>query len=103
MIRRRPALIFATASLVVLSACGSAAPPAEELALEMVGALELQDRITEAEAECMRSEVVAFQLTEEQAAGFEDLDDVAAKAADGNAQALQIMGDFQDALATCTS
>lgn len=69
----------------------------------MVGALELQGDITSAEAECMRGEVVSFQLTEEQAAGFADLDDVAAKAADGNAQALQIMGDFQDALATCTS
>ena len=101
MTSRRSIIALAAASVAVLSACTNSAPPARELALEMVDSMVLLEEITEAEGECMRSEVESFSLTEEQAAGFSDFDDVAAKAADGNEQALQILGDFQEALATC--
>ena len=49
----------------------------------------------------MHDEVDTFALSEEDALGFTDLDDVAAKAAEGNERAIQIMNDFQAALASC--
>ena len=85
----------------MLSACGASSPPAEELALEMVDAMVEQGDVTEAVGDCMRAEIEDFGLTEEQAQGFSDFDDVASKAAGGNELALQIMGDFQSALASC--
>jgi hypothetical protein len=94
---RRSILALAAASVAVLSACGASAPPARELALEMVATLDVSDEVKA----CMDQQIDDFSLTEDQAAGFSDLDDVAAKAADGNELALQIMDDFQDALASC--
>lgn len=94
---RRSILALAAVPVLVLTACGSSAPPARELALEMVETLDVSEDVKQ----CMRDEVESFSLTEEQAAGFEDFDDVATKAADGNEQALQILGDFQAALASC--
>ena len=88
---------MAVASLAVLTACGASAPGARELATEMVDTLDVSDSVKA----CMNREVEDFSLTEEQATGFSDFDDVAAKAADGNELALQIMGDFQSALAAC--
>lgn len=89
---------MAAAAITVLSACGASAPPAKELATEMVATL---DDVDDAVKACMNQEIADFSLTEEQATGFSDFDDVAAKAADGNELALQIMGDFQNALASC--
>ncbi len=63
----------------------------------MVATLDVSDPVKD----CMTQEIADFGLTAEQATGFADLDDVAAKAADGNELALQIMGDFQNALASC--
>lgn len=97
MSSRRSILALAVASITVLSACGASAPGARELALEMVDTLDVSDPVKE----CMRQEIADFGLTEAQATGFSDFDDVAAKAADGNEAALQIMGDFQSALAAC--
>jgi hypothetical protein len=94
---RHSIIALAAASITVLSACGASAPPAKELAVEMVDTLDESDAVKA----CMRQEVEDFNLTEEQATGFSDLDDVASKAAGGSELALQIMGDFQDALATC--
>lgn len=94
---RRPLLAFVTAAVVVLSACGASAPPAKELANEMVDTLDVSDPVKE----CMHREIDEFSLTEEQAQGFSDFDDVASKAAEGNELALQILGDFQSALASC--
>lgn len=88
---------MAAAAITVLSACGASAPPAKELATEMVATLDVDDAVKA----CMNQEIADFSLTEEQATGFSDFDDVAAKAADGNELALQIMGDFQNALASC--
>jgi len=94
---RRSIIALAVASITVLSACGVSAPPARELANEMVDTLDVSEPVKE----CMRQEIDDFSLTEDQATGFSDLDDVAAKAAEGNELALQIMGDFQSALASC--
>lgn len=63
----------------------------------MIDTLEVSDSVKE----CMHAAVADFSLTEEQAQGFSDFDDVAAKAAGGNELALNIMADFQDALADC--
>jgi hypothetical protein len=87
---------------VVLTACGASAPPARELADEMIDTLEqngvpLSDEVKD----CMHKAVDDFQLTEQEAQGFEDLDDVASKAADGQAQAIQIMDRFESELAAC--
>ena len=97
MNRRRSLIAVVAASLTVLTACGAAAPPARELADEMIDTLDVSDTVKA----CMHREVEEFSLTPEQAQGFEDLDDVAEKAAGGNELALQIMADFEDSLATC--
>jgi hypothetical protein len=51
----------------------------------------------------MKAEVEGFALSEEEAAGFSDLDDVAKKAADGQEQAKQIIARFEAMLAACTT
>lgn len=94
---RRSIIALAAVSVTVLSACGASAPPAKELATEMVDTLEVSDDVKD----CMRQEIEGFSLTEEQAQGFSDFDDVASKADGGNELALQILGDFQAALAAC--
>lgn len=88
---------MAISSVVILSACGASAPPAQELAIEMVDTLD----VSEAAKDCMRDEITGFTLTEEQAAGFSDFDDVASKADGGNELALKIMADFEAALTAC--
>ena len=95
---RRSILALAAASITVLSACGASAPGARELATEMVATL---DDVSDPVKACMTQEIADFSLTDEQATGFSDFDDVAAKAAEGNELALQIMGDFQNTLAAC--
>jgi hypothetical protein len=98
---RRSIIAAAVAFPLLLSACGASAPPAKELAGEMVDTMVTNGDVTEAVAACMQEEIDDFGLTEEQAVGFSDFDDVASKAAEGNELALQIMGDFQAALASC--
>lgn len=94
---RRSIIALAVASITVLSACGASAPPAKELATEMVETLDVDETVKA----CMRQQIDDFSLTEEQAQGFSDFDDVASKAAGENELALQIMADFQAALASC--
>ncbi len=96
MSRRIAAL--AAVSFGFLTACGASPPPGKELAVEMIESL---DNINEAQKACMIDEVDSFSLSEEDAQGFSDFDDVAAKAADGQERAVQIMNDFQAALASC--
>ena len=93
----RRSILVAASFAVVLSACGASAPPARELALEMVDTLEVSEDVKS----CMRDEVENFRLSEEDAQGFSDLDDVASKAADGQERAIQILADFEAALAGC--
>lgn len=94
---RRSFLPLVVVALSVLTACGVSSPPAKELANEMIDTLDVSESVKA----CMHAEVEDFSLSEEQAQGFEDFDDVAAKAADGNEVALGIMEDFQFALAAC--
>ena len=94
--RSRPLLALAAGALV-LSACGSSAPPAAELAEEMIDTLDVSDDVKT----CMKEQLDGFELTEEEAQGFTDLDDVAQKAADGQAQAQAIIERFEAALASC--
>jgi hypothetical protein len=94
---RRPILAAAALSLSVLTACGASAPPAKELADEMIDTLDVSETVKV----CMHQAVGDFSLTPEQAQGFKDLDDVATKAASGSEPAKQIIAEFQAALAAC--
>jgi hypothetical protein len=95
--------LFAVVALTgVLTACGASAPPAKELADEIIDTLEedgvpLSDEVKA----CMHKENDEFELTPEEAQGFENLDDVAQKANDGNEQAKQILARYEAALASC--
>jgi hypothetical protein len=94
----------AVVSLGFLTACGTSPPPADELAHEMIDAANGPDGepLSDAERECMNARVDDFELTESEQQGFENLDDVFAKAADGQEQALEIVARFQADLETCT-
>jgi hypothetical protein len=94
---RRLFLPVTVVALSVLTACGASAPPARELANELIDTLDVSDGVKN----CMHAKVDDFSLTEDQAQGFEDFDDVAAKAAGGNELALGILDDFEAALASC--
>ena len=100
MSSRRAFLPLAVVALSVLTACGASAPPAKELADELI------DTLTELPPEvrnCMHDKVANFGLTESEAQSFKDFDDVAEKAAAGNEQARLIIGQFESALATCNN
>ena len=81
----------------MLTACGASAPPGKELANELIDTLEVSDEVKD----CMHEAVTDFGLSEEDAQGFDSFDDVAAKAADGQERAIQIMADFERSLAAC--
>lgn len=88
---------MAALSLGFLVGCAASSPPGKELAVEMINTLDVSDEVKA----CMIEEVDDFGLTEEEALGFVDFDDVAAKAAAGNEQALQIMARFEADLTAC--
>lgn len=91
-------LPLAVVALSVLTACGASTPPATEVAHEMI------DTLTELPLpvrDCMHAKVDDFGLTEEQSLGFKNFDDVATKAAGDNQLAIDILKDFEDALASC--
>lgn len=92
-------MLALAAGVLVLSACGDSAPPAAELADEMIDTLD----VTDAVKACMKDELANFELTEQEATGFADLDDVAEKASEGQEQAKQIMARFEEALASCNA
>jgi hypothetical protein len=94
---RRASVLVLAAGTLVLTACGDLAPPAKELADEMIDTLDVPDSVKA----CMKDRVEGFELTEQEAQGFTDFDDVAAKAAEGQEQAKQIMQRFQGSLAAC--
>jgi hypothetical protein len=96
--RRRSFLPLVVVAFSVLAACGASAPPAKELADELIDTLDVSDEVKA----CMKAEVADFTLTEQQLAfGFENLDDVAEAADGGNQQAFDILADFETALAAC--
>jgi predicted NBD/HSP70 family sugar kinase len=95
-------LLAGVALTAVLTGCGASAPPADELANEIIDTLENNGvPVSDEIKACMHTKVDEFALTEEEAQGFENLDDVAKKADAGNEQAIQIMQRFEDALASC--
>ena len=100
---RSPRSLFAGVALVVLlTACGAAAPPADELANEMINTLEVDGVPVSDEVKlCMHGKVEEFELTDDELQGFESFDDVASKAADGQQQAIDIMDRFEASLASC--
>lgn len=107
MNRRRSLVAVAALSLSVLTACGASAPPAGELADELIDTMDFgldpvrdADRIEEIRA-CMRQALDDFELSEEEAQGFQNLDDVAQKAADGQELAQQILDRFEAELTAC--
>jgi predicted NBD/HSP70 family sugar kinase len=101
---RRSSVLLLAAGTLVLTACGNLAPPAKELADEMVDTLRVDGQpLPDSVKACMKDEIAGFELTESEATGFNDFDDVAAKAAEGQEQAKQILQRFQDALAACNS
>lgn len=100
--RSRSSLLALTAAALVLTACGASAPPGAELADEVIDTLEENgEPLSDTVKSCMKQAVEDFALTEQEAQGFKDLDDVAAKADDGQEQALQIVARFTDELAAC--
>jgi hypothetical protein len=104
--RRSPrSLLAATATLmVVLTACGASPPPGRELADEIIDTLERDgEPLSDEVKDCMHQAVEDFRFTEDEAAGFDDLDDAAEKASEGQEQAIQIMDRFQAELADCTT
>jgi hypothetical protein len=98
-LRRCSSVLALVLGAVVLAGCTDSAPPAAELADEVIETLDVPDQVKT----CMKAEVEGFALSEEEAKGFEDLDDVAKKAADGQEQAKQIIARFQAALADCNA
>ena len=96
-------LAVALVSLGFLTACGTSSPPTDELAHEMIDAANGTDGqpLSEAERDCMHEQVDDFELTEDEQAGFDDLDDVFTKAADGQEAAMEIVARFQSDLTTC--
>ncbi len=95
---RRSFLPLAVVAVSVLTACGASAPPAKELAHEMVDTL---DDASDSVKACMHAKIDDFTLTEEQAQGFEDFDEVATKAAGENELAIGILAQFEAALDSC--
>lgn len=78
---------------VVLAACGTSAPPAKELAVEVIDSMELRGEISEAAAACMRDKVEAYT--------GKQLDEIAERADAGNTEALAELDTFQADLAAC--
>ena len=97
--RSSRSLIAAGIAALALTACGTSPPPANELAKEMIDTLEVaKDPKVK---DCMYKVVDEFTLSDEDAQGFDNLDDVADKAADGQARAIEIMNRFEADLAAC--
>ncbi|MET0143319.1 MAG: hypothetical protein ABW328_00810, partial [Ilumatobacteraceae bacterium] len=83
---------------------GASAPPARELAHEIVDTAEVNGKpVSDAVKTCMHQAIDDFQLTETELDGFGSLDEVAKKADDGQEQAITIMDRFQEELAACNT
>lgn len=97
--KTRPLLATLTGSLLFLTACGSSPPPGDEFAKEVI---EQQAPTDEVKA-CMNDVVDNFALTDDEKAlnVGDNLDDVAAKAAEGNEAAKGIIDRFQAELTAC--
>ncbi len=90
---RRSLVALAVLGGSVLTACGASAPPAKELAVEVVDSLLADGTIDAAAAECMREKISGYE--------GDMLDDIADRAASDNADALESLAEFQADLAAC--
>jgi hypothetical protein len=105
---RRPSrsLLAGVALVVTLSACGAAAPPADELADELIDTLEADGvPLSDEVKDCMHGVVDEFTLTDEEMedTGASNLDGVAEKAADGQAASEAVIARFQAELTACNN
>ncbi len=82
-------LAVAVLAGAALTACGATAPPAAELAIEVIDTLEVDEDVKQ----CMRDEVAEF--------GEATLDEIAKLASEGDSRGLEGMEEFQAALAGC--
>ncbi|HWL45571.1 MAG TPA: hypothetical protein VNQ73_21700 [Ilumatobacter sp.] len=76
-----------------LTACGASAPPAKELAVEVVDSLLADGLIDADEADCMRSKVAEYT--------GDALDNIAERANNNDANALEALEQFEADLADC--
>jgi hypothetical protein len=91
--RSRTVAVLAVLAAGVLTACGASAPPAKELAIEVIDSMEQREEITAEAAICMRAEVEKFE--------GETLDDIAALADAGDTRGLEALAEFEAALTAC--
>jgi hypothetical protein len=89
--RSRSLLAALAVGTVVLTACGSSAPPAKELAIEVIETLEVTDTVKA----CMTAKVNEFE--------GEQLDSIAEAAEGGDQDAIAQLDEFQDALESCNA
>ncbi len=87
----RSVLAAVILSTGALAACGASAPPANELAIEVIDSLDVSDAVKA----CMRAEVETFE--------GEELDEIAAAADEKNAEGIAALAAFQAALEDCQS
>ena len=90
---RRSLVALVALAATGLTACGASAPPANELAIELIDSLEADGTLTERQAECMRDRVGEYT--------GDELDDLAERADSKNAEALEGIQQFERDLAGC--
>jgi len=90
--RRRLVALVALAA-AGLTACGASAPPAHELAIEVIDSMEARGEINPNAAQCMRDAVDEYDE--------DDLAQIADNAAGGSTDALEQLDRFEADLALC--
>lgn len=86
-------MLAAALAAVALTACGASAPPAKELAIEVIDSMVADGEISERAGECMREKVDAYT--------GDDLDQIAERADAGNTEAEADLDKFQADLESC--
>ena len=95
---RRSTLVAIVVSSGILTACGTSPPPADEFLNEMIDTLDTLDVGDEVKA-CMHQKADAFTIPV--AANFDNLDDVASAADEGNTAAIAVLDELENSLASC--
>lgn len=90
---RRSLVALVALAATGLTACGASAPPANELAIELIDSLEADGTLTADQAGCMRDRVGEYT--------GEELDDLAERADSNNAEALEGIQKFERDLRAC--
>ena len=92
---RRSTLVAIVVSSGILTACGTSPPPADEFLNEMIDTLDVGDEVKA----CMHQKADAFTIPV--AANFDNLDDVASAADEGNTAAIAVLDELENSLASC--